>query len=228
MGECELLKFTHLTFDCYGTLIDWRNGVESNLGKLLERRGLRAKQSIHPIYVKLEAEQEGAYKSYKQILQDTAIAVGNYFHTPITTDEAKVFAETLPLWKPFPDTVNCLRQLGDRGYKRVILSNVDRDLLQKTMELNGLEVEGFVTAEDVGSYKPAPGHWDRFFREYGVSREEVLHVAQSIYHDILPTQRMGIANAWINRYGEEKPSDVNPTFVFSDLTGLANTSVLKS
>jgi 2-haloalkanoic acid dehalogenase type II len=214
------VKFTHLTFDCYGTLIDWRNGLESYLGGLLKTKGLRPEVSVYPIYVRLEAEQEGKYRSYRNILRDTAISVAEHFNLSITDEEAREFAETIPNWKPFGDTVNSLKVLGERGYKRIILSNIDRDLLQKTIARNDLTIDGYVTAEDVGSYKPAPGHWNRFFEAYKVTKEKTLHVAQSIYHDIIPSSKIGVANAWINRYGEVKPPETHPTFLFPSLAAL--------
>jgi len=213
-------RFTHLTFDCYGTLIDWRSGVDLYLGGLLRRKGLQPGVSVHPVYVKLEAEQESKYKSYSKILHDTAISVAKHFDLSITDNEAREFAKTIQNWTPFDDTLGSLKVLGERGYKRVILSNVDRDLLQKTIAQNNLEVDGYVTAEDVGSYKPSPGHWRRFFDEYKVPKRETLHVAQSVYHDIIPSTEIGLANAWINRYGDEKPAGINPTWVFPDLAGL--------
>jgi len=213
-------RFTHITFDCYGTLIDWRGGIDSYLGGLLRKKGLPPKVSVHPIYVKLEAEQEGEYKSYSRVLHDTAISVAKSFNLSISSDEAQEFAETIQDWKAFDDTESSLRALGERGYKRIILSNIDRDLLQKTISHNHLEVDGCITAEDVGSYKPSLGHWNRFFDEYKVSKRETLHVAQSIYHDIIPATKIGIANAWVNRYGEEKPAEVNPTWIMPDLAAL--------
>ena len=215
-----MAKFTYLTFDCYGTLIDWRNGLEANLGALLRSKGLPSQTGVYPIYVKLEAQQEGRYRPYREILSDTALSVADYFHVPLTRDEAHGFAETIPSWTPFSDTVESLRALGERGYKRVILSNIDRDLLSETILRNKLAVDGCITAEDVGSYKPALGHWTRFFKDYKVAKDKTLHVAQSIYHDIIPSNQIGLANAWINRYGDSRPRDINPTYLCSDLTGL--------
>jgi len=211
------MRFTHLTFDCYGTLIDWRNGIESHLGGLLRKNGLSPAVNVYPTYLKLEAEEEGKYKSYKDILSDTAIRAADYFKVSITREQARGFAASVPSWRPFADTLESLRQMGERGYKRVILSNVDRDLLRGTITQHRLEVDGFVTAEDVGSYKPALGHWNRFFDEYKATRDGTLHVAQSIYHDIRPASRIGLATAWINRYSDAKPSDVNPAYVAPDL-----------
>jgi len=216
------MGFTHLTFDCYGTLIDWRNGIESHLGELLRKNGLAPSVNVYPIYLKLEAEEEGKYKPYKDILTDTALRAADHFRIPITREEARSFAASVPSWTPFVDTLESLRQMGERGYRRVILSNIDRDLLKRTIDQNRLEVDGYVTAEDVGSYKPALGHWNRFFEEYKASKDGTLHVAQSLYHDIRPASRIGISTAWINRYSDVKPSDVNPTYVAPDLRSLLN------
>jgi 2-haloalkanoic acid dehalogenase type II len=201
-------------------LIDWRSGVDFYLGGLLRRKGLKPGVSVHSTYVKLEAEQEGQYKRYSAVLHDTAISVARHFDLSISDVEAREFAETIQDWKPFDDTVVSLRLLGERGYKRVILSNVDRDLLQKTITKNKLDVDGCITAEDVGSYKPSLGHWSRFFDEYKVSKRETLHVAQSLYHDIIPSSEIGVANVWINRYAEEKPAQLNPRWVLPGLAGL--------
>jgi len=214
------VRFTYLTFDCYGTLIDWRNGIESHLGELLRKNGLAPAAKVYPIYLKVEAEEEGNYRPYRDILTDSALRAAEHFRISITREEARSFAASVPSWTPFVDTVESLRQIGEKGYRRVILSNVDRDLLNGTINQNHLEVDGYVTAEDVGSYKPALGHWNRFFDEYKAAKDRTLHVAQSIYHDIRPAGRIGIATAWINRYSDAKPSDVNPTYFVPDLTAL--------
>jgi 2-haloalkanoic acid dehalogenase type II len=214
------MKFTHLTFDCYGTLIDWRAGLDSHLGKLLRSNGLTSDVSVYPVYVELEAVEEGKYRCYKDILKDTAIKVADHFRISVTDEEARTFAASVPSWTPFGDTVESLKQLGAKGHKRIILSNIDRDLLQETILQNGLEVDGYITAEDVGSYKPSPAHWNRFFDEYKASKEGTLHVAQSIYHDIMPASLIGIANAWVNGYSDPKPLGMNPTYIVPDLRTL--------
>ena len=214
------MKFTHLTFDCYGTLIDWRKGIETHLGELLRRNELPPSVSVHSLYVKLEAEEEGQYKSYREILRDTAIKVAEHLKLPIAEKEAKAFAASVPSWPPFSDTVESLKELGNKGYKRVIPSNIDRDILKETILQHGLDVDGYITAEDVGSYKPSLGHWNRFFELYRTSRETTLHVAQSIFHDIIPCSKLDISTAWINRYNEPTPPGINPTYVFDDLRSL--------
>lgn len=113
-----------------------------------------------------------------------------------------------------------MKELGRRGCKRVILSNIDRDILKETILQNSLDVDGYITAEDVGSYKPSFGHWTRFFEVYKANKETTLHVAQSIYHDIIPCSKLAISTAWINRYSEANPPGINPTCVFRDLRSL--------
>ncbi len=214
------MKFTHLTFDCYGTLVDWRKGIEIHLGELLRNNGLPSGISVFPLYVKLEAEEEGQYKSYREILRNTAVKVAKHLNVSIAENEAKMFAASVPSWPPFGDTVVSLKELGRRGYKRVILSNIDKDILKETILRNSLDVDGYITAEDVGSYKPSPGHWNRFFDAYQTRKEATLHVAQSIFHDIIPCNKLAIPTAWINRYNEATPPAVNPTYVFDDLKSL--------
>jgi len=211
------MKFPHLTFDCYGTLIDWRKGIEVNLGQILRKNGLAFGVDVFPTYLKFEAEEEDQYKSYREVLRDTAIKVAEHLKLPIAEKEAKAFAASIPSWSPFSDTVETLKELGKMGYKRIILSNIDRAILNETVLQNSLNVDGYITAEDVGSYKPSYGHWNRFFQEYKASKETTLHVAQSIYHDITPCSKLGISTAWINRYSEATPTGLVPTYVFSDL-----------
>ena len=214
------MKFTHLTFDCYGTLIDWRKGIEANLGELLRKNGLPSGVSVFPVYVKFEAEEEGQYKSYREVLRDAAVEVAKHLNVSIAENEAKMFAASVPSWPPFGDTVVSLKELGKRGYKRVILSNIDKDILKETILRNSLDVDGYITAEDVGSYKPSPGHWNRFFDAYKTRKEATLHVAQSIFHDIIPCSKLAIPTAWINRYSEPNPPGINPIYVLGDVKSL--------
>ncbi len=214
------MAYSHLTFDCYGTLIDWRRGVEEHLGALLRQKGSAPVKDLFRRYEQMEAQEESGYKPYRRVLGDTAVKVAEHLGVHFSKREAEGFAASVPLWPPFGDTSEVLQELGRRGYKRVILSNVDRDLLGETLARNHLEVDGFITAQDVKGYKPATGHWITFLETYGVAREEVLHVAQSIYHDIVPASGLGLATAWINRYREPIPAGITPTYTLPDLRGL--------
>ncbi len=211
------MTFDYLTFDCYGTLIDWRRGIEASLGRLLTAP---SNAPVFPLYAQYEAEEEGSYKPYFEVLKSTGKRVAKHLGKSITEDEATQFAESIGTWPPFKDAAETLVELGKRGYKRVILSNIDQDMLTNTIRVNHFEVDGFITAEEIGSYKPGVAHWKAFFEKFGGDRNRTLHVAQSIYHDIIPATNLGIATAWINRYKEKPPQTVSPTYVLKDFRSL--------
>jgi 2-haloalkanoic acid dehalogenase type II len=214
------MKYRYLTFDCYGTLIDWRAGIEASLLGALGDLGIRG-QALLDAYVMAEKQQESSYKKYREVLRRTVLSMSGQLGVEVTEQAARKFAGSVPTWPAYADTVKFLKEMGRKGYKRYILSNVDTDLLRDTIRNHGLEVDGFVTAEEVGSYKPNPGHWLRFIEKTDATKEEVLHVAQSIYHDIIPTNEMGIDSAWVNRYNEPMPQGPHPLFVSDSLAHLA-------
>ncbi len=214
------MKYRYLTFDCYGTLIDWRAGIEASLLAAVGDLGIRG-QALLDAYVMAEKEQESSYKRYREVLRRTVLSMSGQLGVEVTEQAARRFAGSVPTWPAYADTAKFLKEMGRKGYKRYILSNVDTDLLRDTISNHGLEVDGFVTAEEVGSYKPNAGHWLRFMKNTGARKEEVLHVAQSIYHDIVPADEMGIASAWVNRYNEPMPQDTHPLFVSDSLAHLA-------
>lgn len=214
------MKYRYLTFDCYGTLVDWRAGIEASLLAAVGDLSIRG-QALLDAYVIAEKQQESSYKKYKEVLQRTVLSMSGQLGVEVTEQAARRFAGSVSTWPAYSDTSKFLREMGRKGYKRYILSNVDTDLLRNTISSQGLEVDGFVTAEEVGSYKPNPGHWLRFMEKTGARKDEVLHVAQSVYHDIIPTNEMGIDSAWVNRYNEPMPKGVHPLFVSDSLAHLA-------
>ncbi len=219
MLGAEEVRYLYLTFDCYGTLVDWRKGIERELRAAVGQISFRG-QELLDAYVEAEKRQESSYKKYREVLRTTALALSRTVGKEITDGAARAFAGSVPRWPAFDDTPPFLREMGSRGYKRYILSNVDDDLLEGTIRNNGLEVDGYVTAEEVGTYKPSPGHWNRFMEKTGARKEEILHVAQSVFHDILPTQSMGIASAWVNRYSEPMAAEAEPLYVSDSLVHL--------
>ena len=221
----SLIKY--LTFDCYGTLIDWKEGIETNFRVcFLKGSGdlpVKTGQSIFERYVALEAQEESittGYKSYKEVLKRTSMRLAKSLDFPDSEESGKRFSDSITGWHAFPDTAPTLRKLGQLGFKRTILSNIDRDLLQETIRRNNLEVDDFITAQDVRSYKPSKGHWIEFFRRTGAKKEELVHVANSVYHDIIPAIELGIPTVWVNRYEDEPPTRVKPDFTVSDISGL--------
>jgi len=213
------MRFRYLTFDCYGTLIDWKTGIEAELNAALGRVRLEGRELLDA-YVSAEKLQEATYQKYREVLRRTLLSMSGTLGVDISEEAARRFAASVPRWPAFPDTNEFLRRMSALGCKLYILSNVDDDLLEETINRNGLKIDGFVTAEQVGSYKPMPGHWVKFMQVTGAKHEETLHVAQSVYHDIIPTQAMGIASAWINRYDEPLPKAATPLFMSDSLAHL--------
>ncbi len=188
------------TFDCYGTLVDWNAGIAAALGdpSFLGR--------YHEVEPTVQAEDPSL--SYRDVLRETARRVG------VDTDPAA----SLPHWPVFPDARDALVEARTRGWKLAILSNTDRDLIEASLRAIGVPFELAIVASEIGSYKPAHGHWRAFAEEVG--RPPDVHVAQSHFHDIAPATRLGIRTVWINRLAEI--GDPQPTRQLPTLDGLAD------
>jgi len=213
------VKFRYLTFDCYGTLVDWRRGIAESL----EAAGAATRLNpgaLLEAYVAAEREQERTYQKYRAVLKKSVMALSEGIGVKIGREEADRFASSVPGWPAFPDSGRFLRDMGAAGYQRYILSNVDTDILEETIRRNRFEVDGYVTAEEVGSYKPGKRHWLRFLEKTGAQRKDVLHVAQSVFHDVLPSQDLGISSAWVNRYREGIPAGARPLYIVDSLKSL--------
>lgn len=214
--------FEILTFDCYGTLIDWERGMRESLAGLVKSKGLPlGVDAMHDRYSEIERELQGSfYRRYREVLRIGVETAFGEQGVGLTWSESNVLADTLPTWPVFPDTTEVLGQLKDKGCKLVILSNIDDDLVRRSVEVLGVEFDGVITAQQVGSYKPAHNHWNRMLEELGVAKERVLHVAQSYFHDVVPAKEMGYTMAWINRKGETPAGEARPDYEFPDLRGL--------
>ena len=217
-------RFDIITFDCYGTLIDWEGGIagaflqEAQKDAIVLQREdvLRAYEHHEPI---VEHEQ---YRAYRDVLALTALRVAQDLGWDIDrgTDRGAFLPESLPRWKPFADTNRALERLRAAGYRLGILSNVDDDLLAETRKHFTVDFDLIITAQQVGSYKPAPGH-------FLAARERIgsapwLHAAQSNFHDIVPVNAMGIPTAWVNRRGDTPLPGGTPAHEVRDMAGLAD------
>lgn len=210
-----------ITFDCYGTLIDWRRGLGDTFAELFGPAGGDRVDELFRAYVPTETAMEvGPYQSYRQILSAVTERVAEQFGVELPAEPAGLLAEKLPDWPPFPDTNEALTRLQQR-YRLGVLSNVDRDLFAGTARYFDVTFDFVVTAEDVRAYKPAHPHFERLASVHSPP-DEVLHVAQSLFHDGVPTSELGIAFVWINRYGESNPTTVEPLATFPDLKSLAD------
>ena len=201
-------RYDVITFDCYGTLIDWESGIADafrDAGVTSDR------DEVLRAYAEAERNVEReAYRSYRGVLTEAAARV--------TGSNGAFLAESLPRWTPFPDTNAALERLRDAGYQLGILSNTDDDLLAATRRHFTVDFDLIITAQQVRSYKPAHGHFHAARAWVGDKRW--LHAAQSNFHDIAPATELGIPNAWVNRHGQH--GGVTPTFEVRDLEELAD------
>jgi 2-haloalkanoic acid dehalogenase type II len=216
-------KFDFVTFDCYVTLIDWETGIRTAFVSAAAQDGVRLDESqIVPAYASVEpvVERE-SYRRYREVLGETATRVGNSLGWRVLY--SGFLADSLPAWLPFADTNAALERLHAAGIRLGILSNIDDDLLALTRKHFTVDFDLIVTAQQVGSYKPAPMHFLTARERIGAGRW--LHAAQSNLHDVVPTNALGIPNAWINRKSSKPLPGGNPTMEFRDLTGLADALV---
>jgi len=204
------------TFDCYGTLIDWNGGIGGVLGDLF---GAERAPELLARYHRLEPEvQAEEYRSYAEVLTLTLERLASENDLSIPEGESGVLARSLPEWPVFREVPDGLAELRRRGWQLAILSNTDRALIVESEKSIGIPFDLVITAEDVGSYKPEHGHWDRFFESTTANREHHVHVGASLFHDVAPARELGLKVVWINRLGEA--ADPEPDRELPDLSGL--------
>jgi len=195
-----LNDITHVTFDCYGTLIDWERGILAVTQPLLARHRVNvAPEEILKSYVRHEAELEAqSWSPYREVLRGVMVGMAKDFRFTLQADELAALATSLPDWPPFPDTVAALKQLATR-FQLVILSNTDDALFAETQKRLRVQFTTIITAEQVKSYKPGPAHFHEALRRLNVPVTRILHVAQSLYHDHAPAKQLGFCTAWVKR-----------------------------
>jgi 2-haloacid dehalogenase len=219
--EDVLRSVKTITFDCYGTLIDWQGGLARFFHELLGPAAAARTNELFGTYVQVEAEIEGQpYHRYRDVLAEVATRFAERLKVDLAPGRVGLLADMLPDWAPFPDTNDALVRLKNH-YRLGVLSNIDRDLFAGTARHFDVPFDFVVTAQDVRSYKPGHAHFERLLVAHS-PRGEVLHVAQSLFHDGAPAGELGIPYVWINRYGEKNETDVRPLAVFKDLVGLAD------
>ena len=199
------------TFDCYGTLIDWNGGIRAELARVFgEERADELLHRYHELEPQLEAD---GTRSYREVLTEAMRRLG------APPGEEDALARSLPQWRPFPEVPEALREARRRGWKLAILSNTDRDYIDASQERIGVPFELAIVASEIGSYKPSLGHWQAFEREVG--RPPDVHVAASLFHDVVPARELGLKSIWINRLGERPEPE--PTRELPDLARLPET-----
>ena len=209
-----------LTFDCFGTLVDWRHGIATTAELLFPGRGrqvLEAYQRAEPA-----VQREGAFRRYRTVLTETLRRAADDLALPLREDDADALVTSIPYWPVFGDVERSLGRLRSDGWRLGLLTNCDRDLIALTQRRLPVPFDAVVTAEDVRAYKPAPAHFLRFEASIAPDRARWIHVAQSYFHDIRPASELGIHRIWVNRQGEDDdPSLADATL--ADLSELPET-----
>jgi 2-haloalkanoic acid dehalogenase type II len=223
-----------LTFDCYGTLIDWESGLLGVLRPWVHRHGLMLEDArLLEEFGRAESriERDNPAVPYTDILRHVHHSLARTFGLAEDLDEAARFAGSVGDWPPFPDTIQSLHELKSR-FKLIVVSNTDHASFQRTQHRLGIDFDAMILAEDVGAYKPDVRMFHRAFEAaalLGVPTECIVHVAQSLYHDHVPAKSLGLTTVWVDRYrGKHSPGataapsiDVHPDYTVTSLRELA-------
>lgn len=228
----DFSHFTTVSFDCYGTLIDWEAGLLPRLRGMLSGRGVAIGDAeILELYGEFEADAEsGAYQSYRQVLESVVRRFGERFEFRPGADELRSLHESVAKWLPFPDTVAALRALQKR-FKLAIISNIDNDLFAETRKHLQVEFDCVVTAEKARSYKPSANNFHLALRTMGITPDRLLHAGQSIYHDVVPATALGIHTVWVNRrsarpgVGAVRRADAKPDLEVPTMAAFATLAI---
>lgn len=230
-----MLNFNHfewLTFDCYGTLINWEAGLLPALRCVLDHhRKPLEDAAILALYADFEQLAEsGEYRRYSEVLRTVVAGFGAQLKFTPTEEELTCLSRSLPRWKPWPDTVESLRRLKSR-FKLAIVSNVDDDLFAGTRPRLEVEFDEVITAEQARAYKPSRRIFELALERTGANRDQILHVGQSVFHDVIPAQALGVSAVWVNRpsaragVGAVKKAVAKPDLEVSDLATLAQRAI---
>ncbi|MEA2451162.1 MAG: 2-haloacid dehalogenase [Thermoleophilaceae bacterium] len=206
------------TFDFYGTLVDWNSGIGRELERVLGGDEARLLARYHEIEPQVQSRDPGL--PYRQVMARVLEELAREEGVTLPDEERDALGASLPSWPIFPEVPAALAELRDRGWRLAGLSNSDRDLIEASVDAIGVPFDLAVVAGEIGSYKPARRHWDKFFEQTCVDPAQggYVHVAQSHFHDIATAARLGLPSIWINRLAEV--AEPPPTRELPDLAGL--------
>jgi 2-haloacid dehalogenase len=223
--------FDVLTFDCYGTLIDWETGIAAALRAAGPGGWTASDEELLERFALHEAEAErGEYRRYREVLERAARGVARDTGVELSDEAARRFGGSVGDWPAFPDSPDALRRLAER-YRLGVITNCDEDLFAASNERLGVRFDWVITAERVRSYKPNPRHFEVALDAIGLPKDRILHVAQSLYHDHIPAKALGLATAWIDRRagkagsGATPPAEAEPDVTFPTLAAFADTAL---
>ena len=218
--------FEWLSFDCYGTLVDWETGISTAVAEALASHGItRSRAEILSMFSDVEPRAQTAqgYLEYRSVLREVMALMGTVLGLAFSESELGCLADTLPDWPVFPDAAGALNTLKTR-YKLAIISNVDDDLFAGSAQRLGVDFDAVVTSQQVRTYKPDLRAFDTALERMACDKGQWLHIGESLFHDIGPANRMGINSVWVNRPdrgGGSRRTDAAPDLVVADLAELA-------
>jgi 2-haloacid dehalogenase len=224
----DYTRFEALTFDCYGTLIDWETGLLEAFGRILRAHGVEAgDEDLLARYGEYEAVAEaGPYLSYRDVLAAGLRGVAGELGFEPTAADVDAFSGSVVHWPAFPDSAAALARL-EESFRLGVITNCDDDLFAASNRKLGVQFDPIVTAQLVGSYKPDTRNFQVAFERLGLPRERILHVAQSLYHDHVPAKRLGLSSVWIDRRhgrdgsGATPVAEASPDSTFPDMASFA-------
>jgi 2-haloacid dehalogenase len=228
-GPLDFDRFDVLTFDCYGTLIDWEAGISTAILAMLEAHGVQATaEDALTTYARHESELEaGPYRAYRDVLGLAMGAVGLDYGVEPTTSEMAAFGGSVGEWPAFADSAEALRRLHER-FRLGVITNCDDDLFAASLPRLDVTFDWVVTAQQARRYKPNPRGFELAFERIGLPTSRILHVAQSLFHDHVTAKRLGLATVWVNRRegragsGATPPANATPDLVVPDMATLAD------
>lgn len=227
----DFSRYEILTFDCYGTLIDWESGILTVLRRILSAHAKCIDDAtLLQFYGDFEQRAEhGTFQPYREVLRSVVRQFGDELNFTPTRDEEDSLPESLSRWQPWPDTVAALQKLKTR-FRLAILSNIDDDLFAATRPQLAVEFDEVITAQQAQAYKPSLKIFELALSRIHAPAHRVLHVGQSIYHDVIPAQSLGLATVWVNRpsarpgVGAVKSAEATPDLTVTSLADLAATA----
>jgi len=228
MTDLDYGRFEALTFDCYGTLIDWETGILAALRRVVGARGIdRPDDELLEAYAAIEAPAEaGPYRTYREILAAGVRGVAAGLGIEPDAAEVAAFAGSVGDWPAFPDSSAALERLH-HDFRLGVITNCDDDLFASSAARLGIDFDWVVTAQQAGSYKPDERNFELAFERIGLPRERILHVAQSLYHDHVTAKRLGLSTVWIDRrhgrpgFGATPPANATPDATYPDMASFA-------
>ena len=226
----DFTKYEWLSFDCYGTLVDWETGISDAVATVFARHGVRRTRSeILALFADSEprVQTSGEFLDYRRVLRDVMQLMAWEVSIRLPPSDADALSDSLPHWPVFPDVAEALSRLKSR-YRLAILSNVDDDLFAQTQEALGVEFDAVVTAQQVGSYKPDLRNFHAARERMDVEPGAWLHVGESLYHDVGPANRLGIDSVWVKRPGRGGGTRFTDAVPSLEVPGLAALTVMAS